>query len=363
MKERPEIVLALMGEEATGKLQSSFQKLKPSVELPKSKNDYDNETTIFKGDNEQKSIPEIPPDSKETLHILMNLINDPVVIVNKKGIFLEASERVEELTGLKREDILGSNFMKVKFITAKSKALLIKNLTYRMLGKHIVTYDIEMISKDGEKLLLEVNGTKIDYEGKPADLVVLHDVSKQRKTDEALKKSEEEFRLIFENAKDAIFWMDSESGSILKCNNAAETLLEKKKEEIVGQNQTTIHPLEKKDHYDILFKEYMNEKGSVNTEVEVMTKSGKIIPTRITASVTIVDGKLIIQEIFHDTSERRLAEEKLKEKISELEKFQEVTVDRELQMIELKKEVNKICKKYGEKPRYVLEEKKGDERR
>jgi len=37
-----------------------------------------------------------------------------------------------------------------------------------------------------------------------------------------------------------------------------------------------------------------------------------------------------------------------------LEKFQEITVDKELKMIELKKEINDLCEKYGEKMRYEI---------
>jgi len=45
-------------------------------------------------------------------------------------------------------------------------------------------------------------------------------------------------------------------------------------------------------------------------------------------------------------------EKEIEEKLKELEKFYKIAIDRELRMIELKREINELCRKYGEKPRY-----------
>ena len=43
---------------------------------------------------------------------------------------------------------------------------------------------------------------------------------------------------------------------------------------------------------------------------------------------------------------------KLKENIDKLERYKDVTVGRELRIIQLKKEINDLCKKYGKKAKY-----------
>lgn len=130
--------------------------------------------------------------------------------------------------------------------------------------------------------------------------------------EQMLQKREEEFRLLFENAKDAIFWADPVTGLIIKCNMAAEALLEKTKDEIVGHPQTTLHPPEKTKCYIKMFKKHIEQKGAIDEEAEVITKSGKITPVHITASVTSVDGRPIVQGIFRDISERKETEEKMR---------------------------------------------------
>ena len=131
----------------------------------------------------------------------------------------------------------------------------------------------------------------------------------RRQIEEALQKSIEEFKLAFEDATDAIFWADPENGLIANCNKAAEILLEKKREEIVGYPQTAIHPPQKAEYYASVFKKHIEEKGAVDERAEIITKSGKIKPVHITASLTTVGGKPIIQGVFRDITERKQTEQ------------------------------------------------------
>jgi PAS domain S-box-containing protein len=138
------------------------------------------------------------------------------------------------------------------------------------------------------------------------------DAAVRKKVEGALVESEEKCRLTFESAVDAIFWADPETGLITNCNRAAESLLEKRRGEIIGQHQTTLHPPARARHYSKMFKRHIEEKGSVDDEAEIITKSKRIIPVHITASVTLARGKPIIQGIFRDITERRRVEEELR---------------------------------------------------
>jgi signal transduction histidine kinase len=55
------------------------------------------------------------------------------------------------------------------------------------MGMHVPSYEVEIITKDGRKLSHEINAAKIDYKGRPADLIVFHDVSERKKMEEKLR--------------------------------------------------------------------------------------------------------------------------------------------------------------------------------
>ncbi len=68
------------------------------------------------------------------------------------------------------------------------------------------------------------------------------------------------------------------------------------------------------------------------------------------------DGSISKLEIFHDITERKAAQEALERKIEELRRFNEMAVDRELKMVELKKKINDLHQEMGKKPRYEIPE-------
>jgi PAS domain S-box-containing protein len=94
---------------------------------------------------------------------------------------------VEEITGFKKEELVGKNLLRIKMFGAKTKAVMIRSLAKRMMGIHLQPYEVEVLKKDGGKLVYEINAAKIDYKGKPADLVVFRDILARKKLEEKLR--------------------------------------------------------------------------------------------------------------------------------------------------------------------------------
>jgi two-component system CheB/CheR fusion protein len=69
-----------------------------------------------------------------------------------------------------------------------------------------------------------------------------------------------------------------------------------------------------------------------------------------------IDGVVLT---FVDITERKQAEERVRANMEEVQRFNKIAVGRETRMIELKKEINELCQKLGDKPRYPLEFEKG----
>jgi PAS domain S-box-containing protein len=136
----------------------------------------------------------------------------------------------------------------------------------------------------------------------------------QAHIDQALSERDEAFKLAFENANDAILWANSESGIIIKCNNAAERLLEKSREEIIGSKQIDVHPPRDADKYRRIFSRHGANDKDMQEDVEIMTSTGKVIPVQISSTVTRIGNQKVIQGIFTDISESK----RLKERLSRL---------------------------------------------
>src|SRR5689334_14991648 len=88
---------------------------------------------------------------------------------------------------------------------------------------------------------------------------------------------------------------------------------------------------------------------------EVGTADGKVFLMRMLPYRTIEDRINGVVITFVDITARKEAEEKLRENMEELTRFNNVMVSRESRMIELKKEVNELCRRLGEPPPYPLD--------
>jgi PAS domain S-box-containing protein len=209
--------------------------------------------------------------------------------------------------------LLGKNFLKTNIVTARSKAILLKNLAKRMMGMHVVPYEVEVVTKDGEKLPYEVNAMKIQYEGKPADMVVFRDLSARKKLQEELVESEERYRRQFEEALDAIILADAETGILIDCNRAASELVGRARSELVGRHQRILHPPEKIEAgFSKTFKQHLKEKEGQVLETQVIAKNGEIKDVAIKANVFELKDQKLIQGTFRDITQRKKMEDERK---------------------------------------------------
>ena len=120
-----------------------------------------------------------------------------------------------------------------------------------------------------------------------------------------------------------------------------------------GINAVEIIPKELREFWEPKYRSVLDGK---TLEFEFMYPSGEEnLYYRISLNPIIKDGKVSgISAISRDITNRKLAEEELNKRNKELETFNDVTVDREIRIIELKKEINELIEKAGEKPKYEI---------
>lgn len=249
--------------------------------------------------------------AKENFSILFNLLPDPAVIVDKTGNFLEVTDGITKATGFTKEDIFGKNFLKIPILTAKSKAIVVKNLTKRMMGLHVAPYEIEVLRKDGKKLSFELNASKIEYEGKTADLVLFRDLTERYQLIKSVAEKEERFRDIANNTGDWV-WEIDQQGRYVYTNSGVEKILGYKAEQIIGKGFSDFLLHDENDVNDF-FESVPKQKGSYEFTKQCLHKSGKknVLETRA-VPIMNEDGQVVgYRGIDRDITEKREMQEKL----------------------------------------------------
>jgi len=255
-------------------------------------------------------------NAKRRFNMLFNLMPDPSVIVDKSGVFLEVSDRMKEVSGYQKEELIGKNIFEISAVTAGSKAVLSKKLADLMAGLSLAPYDVEMLSRDGRKLSFEVSTTRIDYENAHAALVVIRDRTEKKKMEQALLESEEKFRAMTTFAKYAIILLDPD-GRVSYWNLAAEKIFGYSKEEAIGNRILDFlipgrfqEDFERELRHEFDKREHGSNVGN-NIELLSNRKNGKEFPIELSLSEFRTNDKWQTVCIVHDISNRKKMQEML----------------------------------------------------
>lgn len=170
------------------------------------------------------------------------------------------------------------------------------------------------------------------------------EITRLKKLEQELKTSEERYKKLFEGAEDGIYTLDLK-GRFTSGNRKAEEICGYKKEELIGKHfiallssKTEVLRMAK------IFKDIITGKGGAyKFETKLKNKQGNLVPIEIKGSILKKGRRPIgLLGIARDISERKQAEEELKAKNEELEKFRVMATGRELKMIELKEKIKEL---------------------
>ncbi len=254
---------------------------------------------------ERKRAEEARRGSEERLRTVVT--GAPIVLwaLDRDGVFTFSDGKGLNALGLKPGEVVGRSVFDV----------------YRDVPQ-ILEYNRRALAGEEFTSIVEVAGLWFeswysplrDQNGEVSGVIgVAIDITERKRAEEALRKSEERYKKQFEEAMDAIFIADAETGIIVDCNRVASELVGREKSELVGKHQRILHPPEEtQGEFSRTFKQHLKEKEGQVLEAQVITKEGKIKDVAIKASTFELEGKKMMLGIFRDITEGKQAEEALR---------------------------------------------------
>jgi PAS domain S-box-containing protein len=156
----------------------------------------------------------------------------------------------------------------------------------------------------------------------------------------------ETLKEIIESSPAGIYVNDLK-GTLLYGNKKAERIVGYKREELIGKNIAKIVLLDAAGVAKALKLLAMNKLGKETgpDEFELRRKDGTKSIVIIRTNPIEIDNRKLVIGMVEDITERKKLETELKERNEELERVQNLTVGRELKMIQLKKEIEQLKEK------------------
>ncbi|MFA6411199.1 MAG: PAS domain S-box protein [Candidatus Omnitrophota bacterium] len=165
---------------------------------------------------------------------------------------------------------------------------------------------------------------------------IARDISDMRKKDEAVSR----LAALVNSSAEGIIGV-SLDGKITSWNLGAKEMYGYDEEEVIGVPVSRLVPQERAEETRGILETVLRGESVKSLETKRLRKDGQAIDAMLSVSpVKGADGGIVgIVSVSHDITSRKKAEEALAQKMASLERFQKVTVDREMRMKELKTKI------------------------
>ena len=150
---------------------------------------------------------------------------------------------------------------------------------------------------------------------------VVRDITERKKSEAALLESEEKFRLSFMTALDAFYWATLEEGRIIDINPVFEDVFGYTRGEVIGKTSLELGLYDVPADRARMVSELKGKGFVKDWELKGRKKDGKIIIISISISTMQLKNQRFILGTIRDITERKQAEQQLRERMKELQAF------------------------------------------
>jgi PAS domain S-box-containing protein len=231
----------------------------------------------------------------ELEHNLIQTSMDGIIANDRRGNLIIFNEGAERIYGYTREEAI-SGIHVIKLYpegVAKKIKKMIYGSEYGGPGR-LINYEVEILTKNGELAPILLSATLLYEDGEEVATVgYFKDMSEVKRLEQELVKRYEFEHDLIQTSMDGIIANDRQ-GNIIIFNEGAESICGYTPEEVLaGMSVTELYPEGEARRIKKLAygSEYGGPGRLLNYEVEVLTKSGELVPILLSATLVYEDGE------------------------------------------------------------------------
>lgn len=282
----------------TADLQASNQRLQAEIA-----GHLETEANLEQSESRYRSLVEILPDAVFVTQ------EDRVTYVNPAAVRLAKVQNDSELLGKSVADLVQGDTLQ-RFMERKQAALV--------QGKHNPPIAYWVTQSDGSRIEVESVSFGFQYAGRPAFLVVMHDLTERRKTEHAAAR----FRIALDSSPDAIFLIDPVAMRFIDANVTACTSLGYTLDELMARGPHDIKPDFNRTSLSDRFQQVLaGMPGTSIIQTVHLRKDGSTFPVEVSLRPFTSEGKQLMVVVARDVTDREFAEAQLKEANERFQQF------------------------------------------
>lgn len=266
---------------------------------------------------DRKQVEEALRKSEERNRLLSDVTIEGILI-HKQGIAIDVNASMARMLGKTIAELLGRNFL--DFVHEDDRSITIEN----MAKESVLPYTIQINREDGTSFFAEIESRNFPGKDEIWRVSAIRDITKRKQAEDALRQSEENYRLLVETANEGIWSMDADHKTIY-INQAMADMLGYEPCDIIGKHVETFFFAEDLPRHEQQMRNRHAGKDETY-ERRFKRRDGSLLWTLVSArSLTDSKGKFAGSfAMFTDITERKLTEDELRRRENQLQRIFEI---------------------------------------
>lgn len=264
-------------------------------------------------------------DSQSRLQAIIDTAIDGIITIDNRGLVETMNPAAARIFGYQPDEVIGRNISMLMPEPDRSlHDVYIHNYHETGVGQ-IIGKGREVLGKkkDGTVFPFLLSISEVRLHDKQIFTGIVHDISDLKKTETALRESENKFNSIIKTAVDGIITIDTR-GIMEMINPAAQKLFGYDELELLGRNISMLMPEPDSSLHDAYMERY-HQTGvphiiGIGREVSGLRKDGTVFPFFLSISEVQLADRKVYTGFVHDITQQKVSEERLRRYAAELER-------------------------------------------
>ena len=289
-------------------------------------------------DNEYRALIE----NKVKFETLFEASPDAIFLETIEGKIIDCNKMSEVMSGFSRKELLA---MSAKDLVPEGIAKTFPKLIKEELTTGGFFAEALNKNKAGELFPVEVSSKLLEIGKEQFVFIVVHDISKRKKAEEALRESELRYRLLAEAANDHIFIVSAD-GVLQYVNSYSARIAGVSPEQVIGKKIDDFFPPRVVERAKWDLQRVVDSGEAITAEASIpFGDKERWVEARL-VPIKYGEGRAkFVLGIARDMTAHKETESALRAKMKELKDFNDAAVGRELKMVDLEKEIERLKKK------------------
>lgn len=265
-------------------------------------------------------------DSEKRYRLLHDDAGLAIFTYDRDLTMISVNSRACEQIGYTEEELVGRNILELAILHPDDYEKAAKGIEALLSGERTYTEELRLRHKDGSYVIVEMTGAALyDEEGRIIAISdIVTDITDRKRAEEALRESEESYRVTFESTGTAMIILGLD-GTILDANREVAKLFGYERDEVVGKMKYMefVHPEDRDLVRQYSLKLLAREiRGPVQYEARTIRGDGAVLDTLINVSVLPGINRSVASII--DLTEKKEYERELESRAEQLRDFLDI---------------------------------------